>query len=138
MKKDEVPAWFAALFRELVVARQPRQLGADALPIYYDTLREYSEPVLRRSVNALKRSGNEFFPSTVEWVRAAQASIDDMHREAAPRPTLDDQIECATCDDTGWVYVENGVVPCACRATNTRYQRNSASQVRRRPAVDEP
>jgi hypothetical protein len=127
MKTDDE---FLTIFRQLVIAFQPRALDKGTADVYRFVLGQLPADVLRASAQRLMRTST-FFPTTGEWHRAAQAMLDEQELAAAPHPS--DPIECEACDDTGWVFVtERGVIPCSCRHTNGSYQRRQAASIRRR------
>jgi hypothetical protein len=130
---DRVPADFRAIFRNLVIAAQPRYLERDAIDVYWEILGSLPIECLRLGALALAQS-QTYFPSTGEWFQAAQEV------QAAARAALADEpvdlavIECEDCRDTGWRYHDGkamAVRPCPCRATNRTYRRRQASIVRR-------
>jgi hypothetical protein len=74
--KIPIPPEFITIFRELVVATQPRQaLDRDTSRVYYETLRGFPIDVLRTSAERLRRTAT-FFPSTGEWYSEAVECLD--------------------------------------------------------------
>lgn len=96
-KNETVPAWFTALFRDLVMALQPRDMKPDTCAIYYRTLASHGEEGLTKAAVVLKR--RPFFPTSGEWNRAAQNVFGGSFRYA-PLPRV-----CARCDEKGLIVV---------------------------------
>lgn len=133
---------FQAIFRELVVAFQPRGLERDTVGVYHRALKHLPIDVLRESAATLMRV-KSFFPTTGEWHSAAMNLQQERRRSLAANSSTLNPIECEMCDDTGSVYADcpgdrtcgrgrphaphGFVCVCACRVTNETYQRRQAS-----------
>lgn len=136
-----VPPEFAAIFRELVMAIQPRPLEPETCRVYYDTLQGFPLDVLREAMQRLRHRASNFFPAAGEWFAAAVDVQQDRLAALAQLPAPRHQV-CDACEDTGWVYHQcpgdstcgrhkphlghSYVTACPCRATNVEYQRRQA------------
>jgi hypothetical protein len=75
---------FLAIFRDVVLAFQPRGLERDTAKVYYDALGDLPVPILRASAKRLTQT-QKFFPTTGEWREAALAippSLGTAHGDA--------------------------------------------------------
>lgn len=146
MAEDQIPKAFMAVFRDVVIAFQPRALDRDAARVYHAALGGLPIGVVRDGALRVMQT-RPFFPTVGEWFQAATDILRDQRRELAATPVDVQQVECAQCTDTGSVYAEcpgdatcgrqhrHGahafVCVCACRSTNRTYQQRRASQVLR-------
>lgn len=139
---DTISKEFSAIFRDLVVAFQPRGMDREAPRVYFAALGEFPIDLLRQAATRLART-KTFFPTTGEWFQAALEVQRDARRALAAEPAPLDGVECDRCGDTGSVYGEcpgdatcgrpyqhaahGFVCICACRQTNQSYQRKRAA-----------
>ena len=82
-KTDPVPADFRQIFRTLVIALQPRHLEPDTVAVYWALLGHISLAHLQQSAEALART-TAFFPTTGEWIQAANALSTHPDARVAP------------------------------------------------------
>jgi hypothetical protein len=144
------PPPFLDIFRDLVIALQPRHLEKDASRVYFLALGDFTIETLREAALRLSRT-KTFFPTTGEWFQVATDLRREAQRALAEEPTpCDDKgipkVGCDRCGDTGSVFVDCPgdascgrryphashafVCVCACRPTNRLYQRRQAAVVR--------
>lgn len=70
--QNPIPAEFLDVFRDLVVALQPRTpTTRETARVYFETLKQFPLEAIRDSARQLRRTCT-FFPSTGEWFAAAQ------------------------------------------------------------------
>jgi hypothetical protein len=115
----QVPSDFVAIFRELVVACQPRGLTRDTPAVYWAALgQSFSLDVLRESAQQLVRR-LKFFPTTAEWTQAATAVVHARILEGRLAESV-----CEWCHDRGLMCVQYrsgepfDVAVCSCRASH--------------------
>ena len=139
---------FAIIFARM--ATQLRWLDADAAAIqsYYTALKDLPDAIIHASAAQIANEpGRKFFPTTGEWREIALALQQEDLRSALSGPRRNWTVECAQCDDTGWIYhacdahdcgrgnahivPHDYVTPCFCRATNHTYQRHHVQTVKR-------
>lgn len=131
---------FAQCFNRLAVAlRLPtKDIDRAQIEIYFEALADLPLWAVVEAARHLERHGGSFFPTAAVWHQAAEDLIAQRQRQQTG-PVLDQrESECMVCDDTGWEVLRcNGTTcgrrvdhpahtetrACACRATNTRYQR---------------
>ena len=89
-----VTAEFAACFRRLTLAFQPRMLERDTMAVYHSVLKKLDHEDLCAGVEALLQT-NTFFPTTGEWFQAAKDAELRRRRESAvyqPLQPAEDQV----------------------------------------------
>lgn len=133
---------FGVIFTRMASQLRWLDFRADDTANYYESLREFTEPVLHESAKRLANElGRKFFPTTGEWREKALLYEAELRRAAVAGERVW-KTECETCEDTGWEYFycpgdetcerkrthlpHNYVRPCSCRATNGTYQRHHA------------
>jgi hypothetical protein len=114
----------------LAVAFQ-RQIDAATVRVYRETMSDLPLWAIEGAELVLRRRGGEFFPSAPTWHQTAEQLIADRQRELVATPS-DGVHECAECRDQGWAEILHAdkpptYLPCSCRATNSRYQRQQAA-----------
>lgn len=92
----KTPDWFDALFRELAMALQPRDLKPDTRAVYFEVLAQLPQDRLRAAVATLKRG--RFFPTSGEWYAVAM-------RAPAPVAPTPQRADCARCHGRGLIVV---------------------------------
>jgi hypothetical protein len=91
------PTEFQKLFRDMVVAFQPRPLGPTALGTYYDALKAYPLDVVAHTARLIVRT-HRFFPSVSEWVIPTKEL-------AARRQHAKHQLVCPSCRGRGLIKI---------------------------------
>lgn len=115
MRTTTIPEWFAALFRELVTAHQPRDITPTTMAVYYDGLMQLGEPKLRAAAATLRRG--RFFPTLGEWYATAMKGAPTARGAVISAPAV-----CPRCENRGLVAIHYhtgepfDVAICACRA----------------------
>ena len=141
-RSDMTEKEFGAVFGKLAI--QLRWADADEIAVrsYYEALKQYPLAIVRASAQGFAtEAGRRFFPTTGEWVEAAQAAMTAQLREVVTAPRAEPwRFECDGCDDTGWQPHEcdgstlcgrrnthaahTYVTVCPCRPMNRTYQRH--------------
>lgn len=137
-------ATFAAAFTQLALSFNA-EASSEKAAAYWAALQDVPLEALQDAVSALQREGGrKWFPTTGEWRAAAEAALEQRLRKAV-QPSRDEpwHLECAACEDTGWLIKacssapcicgrprrhapHTFAVPCPCRATNRSYIRTRA------------
>lgn len=137
-------ATFAEVFRRLALSFNAEP-SPDKAEAYWAALQDLPLEALTDAVARLQREGGrKWFPTTGEWREAAEQALAQRLRQAV-QPARDEpwHLECAGCEDTGWLRKECSsapcicgrprrhaphtfVVPCPCRPTNRTYTRTRA------------
>lgn len=132
MTTNQIPEEFAATFRSLVLAFQPRGLERDSVVAYYAALQRFPLDVLRDTALVLAES-RRFFPTAGEWGQLANEL--ESRRAAAGR--LDEQAPCEWCAGYGLIRVTYrsdepfDIAICTCLA-GSRYRKAGEDLVRGR------
>lgn len=133
---------FGIAFAKLAV--QLRFADADEVTIraYYEALRDLPLPAIQDSgVRFAREAGRKYFPTSAEWHEAASTLAVQHLRETLPPARAQGwQVECAACDDTGWMpfacpgdascgrerrhAAHSYVRVCPCRPTNRTWERH--------------
>lgn len=126
-----------------VLSLQLRALDTDEATVraYYEVLQKFPLDSIQRSARMFAQERDrKFFPTTAEWATAAERVFENTARQKLlserEKPW---QMECESCDDTGWLILDcpdqdcgrrhshsphTWARPCPCRASNRTYQRH--------------
>lgn len=144
---------FGAIFAKL--ALQLRWTDADAVTMrsYFEVMQELPQEAIEAGARVIAIRGvrddngatqRKWFPTSAEWIQAAQEHQRDQARKRLALPAGRSEpwhYECVSCLDTGWVQdlecdgssicgrdkphaAHSYTKPCGCRATNRTFQRH--------------
>lgn len=141
MTVADKPQFLQAINR-LAVALREKDLDMAQMHVYFEALEQIPIEAVTASAHALaKEPGRRFFPTSGEWVQAAQLASIEALRNTLPAGRAEPwHHTCDLCQDTGWEgfecagdstcgrskphYPHRYVRPCPCRPINQTWLRH--------------